>query len=587
MKKTLLVGMNAKYIHSNLAIHSISKYAMTKGVSLELKEYTINQSLDHIMSDIYDARPEVLGLSCYIWNMEMMIHLVRELKKVMSDLVIFLGGPEVSYEWEQWFDKLPEVDYIVSGEGEVTVTHLVDAINKGDDPVDIAGVVTRGSMDKYAMREPMSMDQLPFIYDGGLEAYKHRIMYYETSRGCPFNCQYCLSSVEKGLRFRSLNLVFEELSFFLEAKVPQVKFVDRTFNAKRERTKAIWQYIIDHDNGITNFHFEIAADLLTDDVIEVLGAARVGLVQLEIGVQSTHDETLDIIKRFTKFDLLTKQVQKIQSLRNTHLHLDLIAGLPKESYGDFRKSFNDVFGLRPDQLQLGFLKVLRGSGMKEMAGDYGLKYRDYAPYEILETDDLTYGEMEDLKMLEHVLEIYYNSGYYKHTLSYVMKSYESPFDFFEALGGYYKSENGHMLKHAKLSLYNILRDFGQKTVVNKALLDETLTYDLLLQEKIKKYPDWYQPTVEEEKLSRNFFRNEGKLHKYMPELTHFTGKQLSRSCHLKVLSHSGLLEQKIEGERFVVVFDYTKRNPLNNEPITLVLSYDECLEFGNRVIEKE
>lgn len=587
MKKTVLVGINAKYIHSNLAIHSISKYAKTEGLNLDIREYTINQQLDNIMADIYDAKPEVLGLSCYIWNMEMIIKLVRELKKIMPQLTLFLGGPEVSYEWDQWFEKLPEIDYIVSGEGEVTVTELIKTINDGKDPESVAGVVVGGALEKYRLRQPMSMDLLPFIYDGDLESYRHRIMYYETSRGCPFNCQYCLSSIEKGLRFRSLDLVFEELAFFLEAKVPQVKFVDRTFNAKRDRTKAIWQYIIDHDNGITNFHFEIAADLLTDDVIEVLSKARVGLVQLEIGVQSTHDETLDIIRRFTKFDLLTQQVRQIQALKNTHLHLDLIAGLPKEGYSTFKKSFNDVFHLNPDQLQLGFLKVLRGSGIKEMAGKYGLKYRDYAPYEILETADLTYGEMEDLKMLEHVLEIYYNSGYYKHSLEYIMTFFESPFDLFEDLGRYYKSKNGHMLKHAKLSLYNMLRDFGLDLVPDGAVLDQVLTYDLLLQEKIKKYPTWYQTCVEEEKLSRNFFRNEGKLHEYMPDLKHFTGKQLSRSCHLKVLSHKALLDSEIEGDKYVAIFDYTKRNPLNNQPYTLFMPYETCVVFGNQVIEKE
>lgn len=583
MKKTLLVGINAKYIHSNLAIHSISKYAKNNNLDFLIKEYTINQALDHIMADIYDVKPDILGLSCYIWNIEMICQLVRELKKVMPGVTIVLGGPEVSYEWDQWFEKLPEVDYIISGEGEASFTELVSQLSLGDVYTSLPGVVTINGEFKY--RQPLSMDDLPFIYDEGLDAYRHRIMYYETSRGCPFNCQYCLSSIEKGLRFRSLDLVFEELQFFLDAKVPQVKFVDRTFNAKVDRTISIWRYIIDNDNGVTNFHFEIAADLLTREVVGVLGSARPGLVQLEIGVQSTNEETLQIIKRFTKFDELSNQVRSIQDLRNTHLHLDLIAGLPKEGYDQFKQSFNDVFHLNPDQLQLGFLKVLRGSGIKDMADDYGLKYRDYAPYEILETHDMSYGEIEALKMLEHALEIYYNSGYYKHTLAYLIDAFDSPFDLFESLGDYYKSVGGHMLKHAKLSLYNILRDFGRSLKLDSELLDQVLTFDLLLQEKIKKYPTWYQPSSSDEKLSRNFFRNEGKVHKYLPELEKATGKQLSRTCHLKVFRDGRFIKGSGEGLEQVALFDYSYRNPLNHEPRIVVMTLEECVAFGEQIIE--
>lgn len=412
--KFLLAAVNAKYIHSNLGIYSLNKYAQEKletrraqgeafpGIQIEMGEYTINQQMDLVLQDIYRRSPDVAGFSCYIWNILYVKELVRDLKKVMPQLTIWLGGPEVSYNGEEMLRELPEVTGVMAGEGEETFFRLVESCGMSfmeskeagkrwnhsrleELLKDRPGFIFRksdGTISAGAPAPLMELSRIPFSY-GSLEGLAHRIIYYESSRGCPFSCSYCLSSIDKTVRFRDLDMVKKELSFFLEKRVPQVKFVDRTFNCRKSHAMEIWKFILEHDNGVTNFHFEISADLLDEEELALLKQMRPGLIQLEIGVQTTNPEAIREIRRRMDLEKLERNVHAVNSFRNIHQHLDLIAGLPYEGYESFRKSFNDVYRMEPEQLQLGFLKVLKGSYMEEMAGEYGLLYKSQPPYEAL------------------------------------------------------------------------------------------------------------------------------------------------------------------------------------------------------------
>lgn len=419
--KVLLTAVNAKYIHSNLAIYSMKAYAEQKGcpgAEIQLAEYTINQQQDGILRGIYEKKPDLLCFSCYIWNISFVRELIRDVKKILPKTRIWVGGPEVSYDAEDFLKEMPQVTGVICGEGEETFAEVVRTYAQWEkqeqEPgklADVPGIVYRDG-EKLVFtgnRDILNMDELVFPYEN-LSLFEHKIIYYESSRGCPFSCSYCLSSIDKKLRFRSVFLVKKELQFFLDHQVPQVKFVDRTFNCKKEHAMEIWKYIKEHDNSITNFHFEIAADLLTEEEIGLIAAMRPGLIQLEIGVQSTNERTLQEIRRKTSFQEICKKVRAVAEGENVHQHLDLIAGLPYEDYKSFQKSFCDVYALRPQQLQLGFLKVLKGAYMEEMADAYGCVYKSKEPYEVLKTKWLTYGEISRLKGIEEMTEVYYNSG---------------------------------------------------------------------------------------------------------------------------------------------------------------------------------
>lgn len=518
--KYLLVAINAKYIHSNLAVYSLKTYAQSQGFAVDLKEYTINQPKDLILKDIYQQKADAVFFSCYIWNMSLVDTLIQNLHKVSPDLPIFLGGPEVSYDAPQVLEKYPFLAGILSGEGEKTFVEVLKS-DWGNLP-----------MGKIYESIPVSMDELPFVYDKmNMEELQHRIPYYESSRGCPFSCSYCLSSIDKRLRFRSFKLVKKELQFFIDNEVPQVKFVDRTFNCKKDHAMEIWKYIVEHDRGITNFHFEIAADLITEEQLELMASMRPGLIQLEIGVQSTHEPTLEAIRRKMDFGKLTQIVKRIQSGRNIHQHLDLIAGLPYEDYVTFRKSFNDVYSLAPDQLQLGFLKVLKGSYMHEAVTKYDCIYRGEPPYEVLSTKWMTYDEIILLKSVDKMVDIYYNSGQYTKTLPLLVDAFATPFDFYLALGLFYEKMGYEIISHSRIRRYDILLEFadacnrgdfenicakGNRTVsymignavdetiekkdsrknsipmkeIDREQLIEAMTIDLYLREKLKKAPVW-------------------------------------------------------------------------------------------------
>ena len=565
--KIILTAINAKYIHSNLAIYSLKAYAKKYAEHIFLAEYTINQQLDEILMDIYKQKPDVLCFSCYIWNISYVETLIREIHKILPSLPIWLGGPEVSYDAEEVLRRLPEVTGVVKGEGEETFLELASYYveGKGEEYLcGIKGISYRkhdGEIEENQWREIMDLSKVPFVYED-MDEFRNKIIYYETSRGCPFSCSYCLSSVDKCLRFRDLKLVKKELQFFLDNEVPQVKFVDRTFNCKHDHALEIWRYIAENDNGITNFHFEISADLLNEEELALLGTMREGLVQLEIGVQSTNPKTIGEIKRTMRFEKVSDAVKRVNAGRNIHQHLDLIAGLPYEDYESFGKSFNDVYALSPEQLQLGFLKVLKGSYMEEHTEEYGLVYKSLPPYEVLYTKWLSYEDVLKLKRIEEMVEVYYNSGQFSYTLEHLTGEFATPFAFFEQLGEYYEKHAFHMISHSRITRYEILLGFVEKYVSERVdFYRELLVFDLYLRENIKSRPAFAgENTVDKEWLS-GFYEEESKEHKYLRGYEKYDKRRLRKMTHIEKFNYD-VLGNGTQKDT-VILFDYQNRSKLN------------------------
>lgn len=649
----LLCGINAKYIHSNLAIFSLKAYADRKkipGAEIILKEYTINNYVEDILQDLYEEKADVVIFSCYIWNISFVRELAAELKKVSPDVKIWAGGPEVSYAANKFLMENPVFDLIMQGEGEEVFSELIrltveekcrikDVYKQSESEKVLSGIVEkRYSIEgKQAVKEEkdiedkhfagednvyptnyidmsklqklqgiavwdfsgeaalgnaesnignktkiintgfatlMNMDTIPFVYED-FHLFEHKILYYETSRGCPFCCSYCLSSVDKTVRFRSLPIVKKELDAFLEAKVPQVKFVDRTFNCNRQRAIDIWSYLVEHDNGITNFHFEISSDLLGEEELELFAKMRPGLIQLEIGVQSTNGETVDAIHRHMDLDKLFHYVDRVHELGNIHQHLDLIAGLPYENYERFGCSFDDLYAHEPDQLQLGFLKVLKGTMMEEEVKKYSILYRNQPPYEVLGTKWLSYDEIILLKGVEELVELYYNSGQYTLTLKYAVPFFESPFRFYEMFSAWYRGKSYHKLNHNRLEKYNILREFLREHIDENEwdTLDEIMIYDMYLRENVKGRPAWAKDTAQYKKEWKALYREQGE--KLFPEDVQagiYDSKRAANQSHIEVFEidikkfeQSGQVEKK----QVFCLFDYSRRNPLNRAARTV------------------
>lgn len=566
--KILLTAINAKYIHSNLAVYSLKAYARSFGDQLELAEYTINHRTDTILSDIYIRKPDVLCFSCYIWNISVVRELIREISRLRPELPIWVGGPEVSYECREFLQKNPMVTGIMQGEGEATFFELCEHyVNQTKKLPEIRGLAfrdTEGNVVFTPERPPLSMDALPFCYED-LSDFEHRIIYYESSRGCPFRCSYCLSSVEKNLRFRSLPLVYEELQFFLERKVPQVKFVDRTFNCDHAHAMAIWQFLKEHDNGITNFHFEISADLLTEEEIGLLASLRPGLVQLEIGVQSTNPQTVEEIRRTMNLERLETVVQKIKKQGNIHQHLDLIAGLPYEDYRSFAQSFDRIYALHPEQLQLGFLKVLKGSYLYENRSTYGIVCHEAPPYEVMATGWLSYDELLEIKKVEEMLEVYYNSGQFPMTMQVLEQAFDSAFRMFWELGDYYDRNHLFALNHSRLRRCEILLDFiREKGLEPIELYRETLTFDLYSRENMKSRPAWApEPSAFKEELKHLKEENPGLRNKNVHlEPFYYDFEQLLQRQH-GCGGEQGLPARKSKWSYYL--FDYDNRHPMTGQ----------------------
>ena len=649
----LLCGINAKYIHSNLAIFSLKAYADRKkipGAEIILKEYTINNYVEDILQDLYEEKADVVIFSCYIWNISFVRELAAELKKVNPDVKIWAGGPEVSYAANKFLMENPAFDLIMQGEGEEVFSELIrltveekcrikDVYKQSESKKVLSGIVEKSHSierkqvvkeakdieDKHFAGEDnvyptnyidmsklqklqgiavrnfsgeaalgnaesnignkteiintgfatlMDMDTIPFVYED-FHLFEHKILYYETSRGCPFCCSYCLSSVDKTVRFRSLPIVKKELDAFLEAKVPQVKFVDRTFNCNRQRAIDIWSYLVEHDNGITNFHFEISSDLLGEEELELFAKMRPGLIQLEIGVQSTNGETVDAIHRHMDLEKLFHYVDRVHALGNIHQHLDLIAGLPYENYERFGVSFDDLYAHKPDQLQLGFLKVLKGTVMEEEVKKYNILYRNQPPYEVLGTKWLSYDEIILLKGVEELVELYYNSGQYTLTLKYAVPFFESPFRFYEMFSAWYRGKSYHKLNHNRLEKYNILREFLREHIDENEwdTLDEIMLYDMYLRENVKGRPAWAKDTAQYKKEWKALYREQGE--KLFPEDVQagiYDSKRAANQSHIEVFEidikkfeQSGQVEKK----QVFCLFDYSRRNPLNRAARTV------------------
>ena len=649
----LLCGINAKYIHSNLAIFSLKAYADRKkipGAEIILKEYTINNYVEDILQDLYEEKADVVIFSCYIWNISFVRELAAELKKVSPDVKIWAGGPEVSYAANKFLMENPAFDLIMQGEGEEVFSELIrltveekcrikDVYKQSESKKVLSGIVEkRYSIErKQAVKEEkdiedkhfagednvyptnyidmsklqklqgiavrdfsgeaalgnaesnignktkiintgfatlMDMDTIPFVYED-FHLFEHKILYYETSRGCPFCCSYCLSSVDKTVRFRSLPIVKKELDAFLEAKVPQVKFVDRTFNCNRQRAIDIWSYLVEHDNGITNFHFEISSDLLGEEELELFAKMRPGLIQLEIGVQSTNGETVDAIHRHMDLDKLFHYVDRVHELGNIHQHLDLIAGLPYENYERFGCSFDDLYAHEPDQLQLGFLKVLKGTMMEEEVKKYSILYRNQPPYEVLGTKWLSYDEIILLKGVEELVEVYYDSGQYTLTLKYAVPFFESPFRFYEMFSAWYRGKGYHKLNHNRLEKYNILREFLREHIDEneRDTLDEIMLYDMYLRENVKGRPAWAKDTAQYKKEWKALYREQGE--KLFPEDVQagiYDSKRAANQSHIEVFEiNIKKFEQsgQVEKKQVFCLFDYSRRNPLNRAARTV------------------
>ena len=610
--RIILVAINAKYIHSNLAVYSLQayaeKYGNRKGYTLEVAEYTINQQPGYILAEIYKRNADLVCFSCYIWNISLVEQITQALSKV-SSAAIWLGGPEVTYHSREILVKYPWIKGIIKGEGEKTFLQIITATvqsttvkdsavptvtsqtaivktttsqtdseqidsaktvtvkveaspTKGLEKIDeryaeIFGISWRTKTGEIVENEtacPLSLDEIPFPYTT-LAPFQNRIIYYESSRGCPFFCSYCLSSVEPGLRFRSLELVKKELQWFLDQGVSQVKFVDRTFNCDPKRAREIWIYLKDNDNDRTNFHFEIAADLLTEAELELLATIRPGLIQFEIGVQSTNDATLLEIQRRMELVKLKNVVKRLQKGRNIHQHLDLIAGLPYEDLASFKNSFDEVYQLQPNQLQLGFLKVLKGSLIEKKAMEYELQYQEVSPYEVLSTKWLSYEDILLLKGVEEMVEVYYNSRQFEEAMVYLDEKFVRPFVLYESLYQYYEKEGFYGESHSRVSRYEILFTFIKTTLATDELeqFRQKLILDFYGYENVKKRPHFAGvETVSKEEASSLYAQEE-------QERSHLAGYERYDKRQLRKMTHL----ERIDGR--LLLFDYLHRDPWSGQ----------------------
>lgn len=586
------MAVNAKYIHSNPAIYSLRAFAGEELCRhVELAEYTINQYMQEILADIYNRRPDVIGFSCYIWNWGLVRELLVEIPKLLPDAELWLGGPEVSYDADVIIKDFPMLAGIMVGEGEGTFRELLsyyvkrgvrqDSGNMSEDaPVELREIKGLCLPSGYTPARLLTdMGGIPFLYHD-LTPFENKIIYYETSRGCPYRCGYCLSSLDKTVRFRDMDIVQRELQFFLDHRVKQVKFVDRTFNCSHTHAMAIWRYIHEHDNGVTNFHFEISADILREDEIALLNCFRPGLAQLEIGVQSVNPQTLQAIRRTMDLEKLEKAVEAVRRGGNVHQHLDLIAGLPFEGYESFRESFNRVYRMGPQQLQLGFLKLLKGSELWERAEEYGIRYLTRPPYEVLYTKWLTYGEMLRLKRIEEMLEIYYNSAQFSHTMAFMEKAFPDAFSMYEALADFYARKGYSMSGPARVYRYHALLQFAlEYDPARRDVYRELLTYDMYLRENVKTRPEFAPDLSCWKDFSREFYRREERERVFLPDYGGYDWKQLAKMTHLEPFTYPVWDRAEMAdgyecfgngggGECGFVLFDYQKRNPLNYEART-------------------
>ncbi|RIW30170.1 DUF4080 domain-containing protein [Bacillus salacetis] len=508
MKKAVLSTLNAKYIHTNLAIRNLKAFSSPE-FDVEIAEYTIKDPLMNIVSDLYTKKADVVGFSCYIWNIEETISVVKMLKKISPETVVIFGGPEVSYDVPYWLERLPEVDFFVIGEGEETFKSLLGQIYGGQNWEEVNGIgyLKDGKVKINPQRNKLDLRELPspFRFEEDLHDLSKRVTYIETSRGCPFRCQFCLSSIEVGVRYFDREKVKDDIRFLMEHGAKTIKFVDRTFNISRSYAMEMFRFLIDEHRPGTVFQFEITADIMRPEVIDFLNKeAPAGLFRFEIGVQSTNDETNDLVLRKQNFSKLTRTVTMVKEGKKIDQHLDLIAGLPEEDYQSFRKTFNDVFELRPEELQLGFLKMLRGTGLRINAKQQDYIYMDNAPYEILGNNVLSFDDIVRIKQVEDVLEKYWNDHRMDETIEYLVTNvFDTPFDFFQSFGSYWEGRGWSRIGHQLEDLFRRLHEFLSETKSGHIpTIEAIMKYDYLKNQRYKPRKAWWQPTLEKRDRSQ-------------------------------------------------------------------------------------
>lgn len=575
----LLTTLNSKYIHSSLSIRYLRSYCQDVLPNIDLEEYTINQNVDFITGEIFKKKPDVVAFSCYIWNIDETLQIAEGLKTVKKDIKIILGGPEVSFNSKEMLEKFSFIDFIIYGEGEETFKDLLlELKNKDYNFNDIDGLVYRfgdqiiGTKPRMAIE---NLDDIPSPFDGDLSEFRNKIVYFESSRGCPFNCNFCLSSTINGVRFFSIERVKSDLKRLIDAEVRQVKFVDRTFNANKIYAFDIMNFIMEQNVENINFHFEVTAHLLDDEMLDFLKKVPKGLFQFEIGVQSTNEKTIKAIDRTTDFKKLSEVVKRIKDYSNIHQHLDLIAGLPYEDYQSFRNSFNDVYDLKPDKLQLGFLKLLKGSKLRDKKGEHGFKFINKAPYEVLETSYISYQEILRLKIIEDLVEKYGNETDFIHSIGYTINNYySSPFDFFEDFSLYWEQKEYHKRNHSKKDLYKIFFEFYREKIGdNLRVFNEVLKYDFIYNNKNPNLPKFIYSYDKEEirSIRHDFLGNEKNVEKYLSDYKDTKVKKIIKEIHfekfnfniIKFINNDYNLKE-MEKRETLIMFNYNAKNTLDN-----------------------
>lgn len=538
--KVLLTAINSKYIHSNLAVRYLRSFAKDLDYEGEIKEFTINDREERILEEIIREKPDVVAFSTYIWNVEMVSRISNLIKRVDSNIEILYGGPEVSFD-SRTFLKENVGEYVIEGEGEKTYRDFILYKLGKMELQEVRGLHYKNNETVYSneKRPLMDMGEIIFPYETD-EDLSNKIVYYEASRGCPFNCKYCLSSTSHGVRFLNIDRVRKELKYFIDKRVRLVKFVDRTFNCNHKFAMAIWEFLINSDTE-TQFHFEISADILKDEEIEILSKAPEGRFQFEVGVQTTNDEVLRNINRFVNFSHIKEKVEELMAIKNIKQHLDLIAGLPGEDYISFKKSFNDVYSIRPEEIQLGFLKLLKGSSMREEANRYGMEYSPYPPYEILKTDMVSYEEMLKLKKVEEMVDKYYNSGKFNYIIKYFENKFHSPFEFYYKLGVFFENKGYFNKNIGNIEYYKVFLDFNYEILKeDNKFINEIVKFNYLLYNKKRGLPDFLRSNIskEEEKEIKSSLREkysfkEYHLEKFSIDLEEYvkSGQIIEKECY--------------------------------------------------------
>ncbi|MDD4503784.1 MAG: B12-binding domain-containing radical SAM protein [Clostridiaceae bacterium] len=585
-KKMLLSAVNAKYIHSSLAIRYLKKYCKTQIDKIDIAEFSINDNINNILKKLYISEADIFGFSCYIWNISLILSICSSLKKARPEAVIILGGPEVSYDPMSILTDNGSIDYIVMGEGEETLYELLSCLTKGEGSLsNIYGIAYREGTENLTTPPRnliADLDSLPFPYDS-FDDFKNKIIYYETSRGCPFNCQYCLSSTIHGVRFLSMDRLRRDIKNFVDAGIRQVKLVDRTFNCDINRSIEIMQYIIDL-NSPTNFHFEIAADLINEDFLNTVEKAPVGMFQFEIGVQSTNPRTLSEIKRKTDFNKVSINSTRLLNSRNSHIHLDLIAGLPYEDMSSFEKSFNDVYALRADMLQLGFLKLLKGSGIRENLSEYGMEHHDFPPYEIIKTKWMPFKDILILKDIEQVLELYYNSGRFRNSLSFLLPTIAiKPFEFYRLLSAYWNSKEYFNSSKSINELFTILYEFIIGLYIDRidsiqlSLFNEYLKLDWLLYSRNGSMPGVirrYDHSLVKEKI-QDYLKNKLTDVEGFDSFKDMSMRELLKHVGYEVFERS--IFESISSKDQVVMFYLLKQDSISRMPFFTTIPLEEII----------